>query len=343
MLQPIELNLDGFRRNLLRQGTPDRVYHYEHGFSEEIMSALQAYFDIKTPYPDGSKERQWADEAMLFKRIGLELFRVYPTNGDIKPCSINGTTWAEEHNGPISSWEDFEKFPWPELSSVDFSQLEWYEKNLPDNMGVFVKTCIWEVVHLLFGFERFCFLLFEDNTLVQAVTDRVGRFYTDLARTLCDFKCLFAIYGTDDFGFKTSLLIRPELIRERFLPWHKKWSQMAHNKGKYYFLHSCGQIDEIMEDIIEDVAIDAKHSFEEVITPVDQAKKLWGDRITILGGLDIDFVARESEQAVRAYARRIMNSCVPGGGYCLGLGNWVTSYTPVDNFLAIFDEARRWP
>jgi len=342
MLQPIELDLDGFRRNLLRQGMPDRVYHYEHGFAEDIKNELQAYFEIKTPYPDGSRERQWADDAELFKRLGLETFRVYPVNGDIDPGSINGTGWAEEHSGPISSWEDFEKFPWPEPSSVDFSQLQWYEKNLPENMGVFVKTIVWEVVHLLFGFEHFCHLLYEDDELVRAVTERVGQFYTELVRTLCEFKCVFSIYGMDDFGFKTSLLISPNLIRERFLPWHKQWAQMAHDKGKYYFLHSCGQVSEIMEDLIEDVAIDAKHSFEEVITPVDEAKKLWGDRIAILGGLDIDKVARGSEQEVRAYTRRIMDSCVPGGGYFLGLGNWVTSYIPVNNFLAVFDEARRW-
>jgi hypothetical protein len=40
--------------------------------------------------------------------------------------------------------------------------------------------------------------------------------------------------------------------------------------------------------------------------------------------------------------RETLAVCQPGGGYCLGLGNWVTSYIPADNYLAVLDEARRF-
>lgn len=342
MLKEVFLNLTGFRRNIMRQGTPEWVYYFEHGFSEGVKNILKSKFDITTTYPESSQERIWADEAALYGRLGMELFRVFPPGGDISTIIQNGKRWIDEHKGPISNWNDFEKFPWPDPLSVDYAQIEWYERNLPDNMGIFVKTTIWEVVQQLFGYETFCYLLFEDTSLVEAVIEKVGQFYTDLVNTLCNFTRIFAVYGSDDFGFKTSLLIRPEVIRKYFFPWHKQWSQAAHANGKFYFLHSCGQLKSIMEDIIEDIRIDAKHSFEEVITPVDEAKKLWGDRLALLGGLDVDYVARESKDAVSRYARRILNRCVPGGGYCLGLGNWVTSYIPIDNYLAILNEGKKW-
>ena len=47
--------------------------------------------------------------------------------------------------------------------------------------------------------------------------------------------------------------------------------------------HSCGNLTEIMKDLIEDVGIDALHSFEDGCYSVMQYKKKYGDRIGILG------------------------------------------------------------
>jgi len=40
--------------------------------------------------------------------------------------------------------------------------------------------------------------------------------------------------------------------------------------------------------------------------------------------------------------RRTLAVCQPGGGYCLGTGNSVANYIPLDNYLAMLDEGRRW-
>src|SRR5208337_3528755 len=39
--------------------------------------------------------------------------------------------WQEEHAGPIQGWKDFDAYGWPKVSDVDFSPLEWLERNLP--------------------------------------------------------------------------------------------------------------------------------------------------------------------------------------------------------------------
>jgi uroporphyrinogen decarboxylase len=33
---------------------------------------------------------------------------------------------------------------------------------------------------------------------------------------------------------------------------------------------------------------------------------------------------------------------MPGGGYCLGTGNSVANYIPLDNYLAMLDEGRKF-
>ena len=76
-----------------------------------------------------------------------------------------------------------------------------------------------------------------------------------------------------------------------------------------------------MDDLIDDVRIDGKHSFEDQIVPPQEAKSRWGDRISILGGIDMDFLCRQDEGAIRQRTRETLEACQPGGGYCLGTGN----------------------
>jgi uroporphyrinogen decarboxylase len=102
-----------------------------------------------------------------------------------------------------------------------------------------------------------------------------------------------------------------------------------------------------MDALIDEVGIDAKHSFEDAIMPVSEAFDKWGKRIAILGGIDVDFLIRSDEGAIRRRVRETLDVCVGGRtglgtGYCLGTGNTVANYIPVDNFLVMLDEGRRY-
>ncbi len=77
-------------------------------------------------------------------------------------------------------------------------------------------------------------------------------------------------------GFKTGTLLAPDVLRQYCLPWQKRFAAMAHDKGRPYFLHSCGNLAAIMEDLIEDVRIDGKHSYENAIMPVQEFQKKSG-------------------------------------------------------------------
>jgi uroporphyrinogen decarboxylase len=119
-------------------------------------------------------------------------------------------------------------------------------------------------------------------------------------------------------------------------------SEMSHTVGRPYILHSCGNLFTIYEDLIEDVAIDGKHSFEDTIEDVRQLKPVYCDRMALLGGIDVDFLCRASESAIRERVRETLDICMPGGGYCLGTGNSVANYIPLNHYLAMVDEGRRY-
>jgi uroporphyrinogen decarboxylase len=255
-----------------------------------------------------------------------------------------GRSFTDEHRGPITSWKEFEAYPWPDFGNADTSSLEWLQENLPDDMcivsngtGHFAELLSW-----LMGYETLCYALNDDPALVRALAARIGELHARELEVYLQFDRVKMVWGSDDMGFRTGLLISPADTRELVLAGHKALAARVHEAGRLYLLHSCGNLADIREDLIDDVRIDAKHSFEDTIESVVDAKKSYGDRLSLLGGIDVDFLCRSTEEEVRARVRTTLDACMPGGGYCLGTGNTVTNYIPLDNYLAMLDEGRRF-
>ncbi len=199
-----------------------------------------------------------------------------------------------------------------------------------------------EYLSWLMGYETLCYALYEDRDLVDAISRKLEDIYETVIRRLLEYDRVKIIWGSDDMGFRGGPLISPDDLREFVFPGHKLMAHLSHQAGRPYLLHSCGDLDLIMEDLIGEVGIDARHSFEDNIEDVITANKRYGDRIAILGGIDVDFLCRSSEQEIRGRVRQTLDECMPGGGYCLGSGNSIANYIPVDNYLVMLDEGRRY-
>jgi len=263
------------------------------------------------------------------------------SRADTAPGSVKQRAWADEHTGGIMSWKDFESYPWPKIEDLDFFPFEYVSSHLPEGMGMI--TChgggIYEHLSWIMSYEGLCIALYDTPELVAAVTDRIGGLLTRFYEHLLGLDGVIAIFQGDDMGFKTGTLVAPDALRKYCLPWQKKFAAMTHARGKPYFLHSCGNLAAIMEDLIEDVKIDGKHSFENAIIPVAEFQKKYGDRIAVLGGLDINILTRCTPEEVRREIGKLMDECGPRGRYAVGSGNSVPSYIPVANYLAMVEEA----
>lgn len=350
-------NPEGLVNNILRRKTPDRVYFIELFQDGEITDAIAKRFDltrgIASSDPDFARKRYIAVQRFC----GYDYVRVGLCGLDFKLHGVvtedtaglkheGGRRYQDEHTGPIMSWADFEKYPWPDPQSPEATrELEWYNRNLPDDMCIIGSGGFGhfsEMLQWLMGYETLCFALFDQRDLVQAIADKLTDFYSQVLKRILQFPRVKLVWGSDDMGFKTGLMISPQDTRDFILPGHRQMAQMAHAAGHPYLLHACGNLSDIMDDLIDDVKIDAKHSFEDVIEDVRDVKKTYGQRTAILGGIDVDFLCRSDEKAIRERVRDTCTKCLPGGGYCLGTGNSVTNYIPLDNYLTMLDEGRRF-
>ena len=124
------------------------------------------------------------------------------------------------------------------------------------------------------------------------------------------------------------------------LPQYKKVVSLVHRAGKPFLLHSCGNIFEIMEPLISEVGIDAKHSNEDQIAPFPVWVEKYGSRIGNFGGIDTDAVCRLSEEEIREYVSDIFRRCRGHGGFAFGTGNSIPDYVPVDKYISMIQAAR---
>jgi uroporphyrinogen decarboxylase len=255
-----------------------------------------------------------------------------------------GRYFVDEHRGPITNWQEYGSYPWPEAKNFNTRALEWCQKNLPDNMCMIggLTGSIFENLSWLMGYETLCYALYEQHDLVTAISQRIIDLYRAEVEILLQFDRVKVIWGSDDLGFKTGTLISPKDLRELVLPGHKALAKLAHDAGRPYIMHCCGNLTRIMGDLIEDVKIDGKHSFEDVIEDVREDKLRYGDRLSLLGGVDVDFLCRANETQIRQRVDDTLERCLPGGGYFLGTGNTVANYVPLENYLIMLDEGRKF-
>jgi uroporphyrinogen decarboxylase len=251
--------------------------------------------------------------------------------------------WQDESRGPIQSWADFEAYPWPVAERISYRAIEYLNGVVPEGMKISVNLGgIFENSSWLMGLESFSYALADQHDLVAAICRRVGELTCSAATHAVGIDHVGMVFLGDDLGFATGTLISPAVLREYVFPHHRRLVEIGHAADKPVLLHSCGNLTRIMDEIIE-LGFDAKHSFEDKIMPVEEVSRRWGGRISILGGVDVDLLARGSEAEVRRRTRQILESCsATGTGYCLGTGNSVANYIPPRSYLAMLDEGRRW-
>ena len=232
--------------------------------------------------------------------------------------------------------ESFEKYLWLDPTNFDYSRLDRLKKYLPEGMKLIVygPNGVLENVMALVGYDNLCFMLQDDRELVQELFDAVGSRLLEYYRISSKFDSVGAVISNDDWGFNTQTMLSVKDMREFVIPWHKKIVEVIHESGKPAILHSCGKLDAVMEDIIEVIKYDAKHSYEDKITPIEEAYEKWGDRIAILGGIDLDFLCRATPEEVYQRAANLLE-ITKSKGYALGSGNSIPYYIPEENYLAM--------
>lgn len=342
-LQPREANFEDFLKAIGRTERPSHLPFYEHIASPGFIARRLGISRQEVSWRRPEFPQRYVDfwMGMNYDCVPMEI----PLNCALpRPEGEDGAaSHSSEATACIRSMEDFEKYDWPdEAEPIAFQYFEQVAPCLPEGAklvaGVGGGPFEWATKFM--GYEGLSLAQVMDPDLFAAIFRKIGDLHVSALRTLARMPFVGALRQGDDLGFKTSTFLSPDTLRQFVIPIYRRMAQTAHEQGKPFILHSCGNLAEVYDDIV-DAGVDAKHSFEDVILPVGDFKKRYGERITPIGGADVDFICRAGEDDLRAYTRRLIEDCFYDGHWALGTGNSLTDYMPVESYLVCLDEGMR--
>jgi len=118
--------------------------------------------------------------------------------------------------------------------------------------------------------------------------------------------------------------IHTPIFRKYFTPWLKETTEFLHSKGKLAQVHTDGEMRRLLPLVLE-TGIDVAEAWTPApMTSVTtaEARKAWGDKITIWGGLPtVIFEPNYSDEEFEAYIINIFKEIAPGNNFIFGMGD----------------------
>ena len=267
------------------------------------------------------------------------------TTSDTAVLSRGERSFVDISHGVIESREDFDSYDWPAVDIFVAKNVLDIVKFLPDNVKIMLDITpggVYEILVWVMGYNALSEAMFEDEQLVLDVIKKASESIIksmELCIQAADGRIGAIAYG-DDLGFNTGTMLSPAFLRKHIFPEYKLHADLAHRFDLPFIFHSCGKIDAIMPDLIDYVGIDAKHSFQHGTSDVFDAKSKYGDKITLLGGVDMHKLCTLEECELRAYVREIFHACA-SERFAIGSGNSIANYVPIQQYMIMVDECNR--
>lgn len=212
-------------------------------------------------------------------------------------------------------------------------------RKYPDHFIVAVGFGLFENGWALCGFENYLGYLAGEPQFIQELTEGLAEFSCAVTRQLAGLD-VDAIRFGDDWGFQDRLMIRPELWRTTFKKHYRKIYEAARDAGLIVTIHSCGNITDILPDLI-DIGVQVVNAFQPEAMDVAYCKRMYGSQLTFWGGLGCQSTLpfgtpNDVRREVRDRLQLFKN-----GGYILAPAGAVPTETPAENIAAIVELAKR--
>ncbi|NVM37095.1 MAG: hypothetical protein HWN81_15970 [Candidatus Lokiarchaeota archaeon] len=268
---------------------------------------------------------------------------------DLRKNPSDGMDIAYYRDGVFKNFEEFESFP--DLEAVTprrekyFKAMKKREKNsegriciIPAIWGIFEPS--WQV----FGFSTFSRLL-TNSRKIQKIFDKFGKFLVNLVKIFIDWGETDAILIMDDYGYKTGPLMSPKNYKKYVFPWLEESCKIAHNAGLKVILHSCGDIIQLLDDIIR-VGVDAIHPIEPTTANPEynifKLKEKYNDKLCFLGNVSPQDLADKESNVINNYTKKLIKKLAPKGGFILSSGHSINPSVKLENYLTMHNTLKKY-
>ncbi len=329
--------------------TPIQTY-----LTPEIQQKLMDHFGL-------------VDELQLYERLGVDLRTVNPPYTGALPPAPEGSNTVDEwgvgyvmfdhgHGGAypeanhlalaaLTTMEEVEAYPWPSPDDYDYSDIAAQCDAFSEYAVCTGHAGMPDIVNGVSrgrGMERVLTDIMMEDPVGVAIIGRRCEHYLEVARRTLkagkgkiDILCL-----GEDTGNQNGPMFPPAVFDSFFRPRLQRYIDLAHEFGCKAMMHSCGDTRKLQARFIEmglDV-LDAMQPEPDGMAPEELAAES-GKELTFCGLISTQkTLPFGTVEECRAEARHRL-ALFQHGGYIFSPAHCIQADNPVENVLAIYEEA----
>ena len=233
--------------------------------------------------------------------------------------------------------EDFENYVFPPVPEEWIRKnCAWLETQKKDKFTVAsLGFSLFERAWTLCGMENLlCYMIVEPE-FAHALLERITDFNLKCLDIALEYD-FDAVYFGDDWGQQHGMIMGPEHWREFIKPCLEKMYGRVKKAGRYVVQHSCGDNQEVLEDLME-LGLDVYQTFQPEIYDLRHYQKVFKGRLSIWGGISTqaELPSKTPEEIKALTTERL--ELFREGGLIAGPTHAVPGDVPPENLIAMLE------
>ena len=233
------------------------------------------------------------------------------------------------------------QFPDP-LDPRFFADMPRSIASRPDRFRLFqIGFSLYERAWTLRGLQYLLMDFYDHPDFVRRLLNTIADYNIAQVNAALKFD-IDAVYFGDDWGQQRGLQMGPKLWREFLYPVLKLMYAAVHAGGKYVFIHSCGDVDELFDDLIS-IGLSCFNPFQPEVMDVSALLERHRGKLVFHGGLSTQRTLPYGTVAdVQAETRWLLQRG-SAGGYIFAPAHDVEGDVPLENMLAFIEIVQSQP
>lgn len=310
------------------------------------------HIDLTSAFIEKLKKEKACEDAEAFLENHLMRAK-YKRNiklNDEMEMNLFGVKWIKSTDGgdvgnivdsPLKD-DNFEGYKFPNIEKEFAIELcKTLENEKRNAFRMFSITMgYFERAWSLRGMENILMDMLLNEAFTQELFENILNHHLQLLDVVLDYN-FEGVYIGDDWGQQQGLIMGPNMWRKYIKSGISKIFEKIKSKGKYIILHSCGDLREILPDLIE-MGLDVYNTIQPEIYDLNKLKAEYGKHLTFYGAISTQqFLPFASPQEVRKKTEDVLRLMGKDGGYILSPTHAVTPDIPVENILTMIEVAKK--